>query len=152
MYNLEKILQFEEGKKLTAYIDTEGYLTVGIGHNLDSDKALSILGRELKKGSKITEEECAKLFSYDLQNVMIKIARNIPYFESLKEKYKILLINMFFQLKNPLSFENTLKAIKEDRPNDVVKGIQRSLWYKQTPNRCARLIKLVKDEQVKEWL
>ena len=39
-----------------------------------------------------------------------------------------------------------------DLMGDVAKGIKSSLWYKQTPNRCARLIKLIKDEQVKEWL
>lgn len=154
MYDIKKILQFEEGKKLKAYVCSEGFLTVGIGHNLDSDKALPILERRLKKGDYITEAECNALFQYDLNRVMANIIKKLPYFSTLAEKYQILLINMVFQLgiTGTLAFKNTLKAIKEDRPLQVTQGIQQSKWFTQTPNRCARLIKLVKDEQVKEWL
>jgi hypothetical protein len=61
---------------------------------------------------------------------------------------------MVFQLgiNRTLAFKNTLQAIKEDRPLYIIQGIQHSKWFRQTPNRCARLIKLIKDEQVKEWL
>jgi GH24 family phage-related lysozyme (muramidase) len=154
MYDIIKVLQFEEGKKLKAYVCSEGYLTVGIGHNLDSDKALSILDRVLSKGDVITEDECKKLFQQDIIRVKANIAQHLPYFPTLATKYQLLLINMVFQLgiSGTLAFKNTLQAVKEDRPLQVEQGIQRSKWFRQTPNRCARLIKLVKDEEVKEWL
>lgn len=154
MYDIAKVLLFEEGKKLQAYICSEGYLTVGIGHNLDSDMAIQILGRTLKKGDNITEKECQELFDRDLRKVRAGLSLHIPYFTTLTEKYQILLINMVFQLgiNGTLAFKNTLQAIKEDKPLQVAQGIQQSKWFRQTPNRCARLIKLVKDEQVKEWL
>ena len=153
MYNIIKILAFEEGKKLSVYKCTKGFLTVGIGHNLDADPVLDILHRKLKLHDTITEEECNKLFQIDLEKVSKSINRNIPWFNILPEKYKIVIINMVFQLgiNGTLKFKNTLQAIKENNPDKVITGMKASQWYKQTPNRVNRLIKIVQELPVPEY-
>jgi len=151
--NIQKMIEFEEGKRLDAYRDTRGILTVGIGHNLESDSALDILKRRVKETDKITESECTALFERDLKNVYASIKRKIPFFDGLEEKYKPVIINMVFQMgiNGTLAFKNTLKAMQGDNHIAVISGILHSNWYKQTPNRVERLMRLVRDERVKEY-
>jgi lysozyme len=153
MTNIQKMIAFEEGKRLDAYPDTKGVLTVGIGHNLEADSALDILKRHVRLHDKITEEECTALFKRDLDKVYAGIKRNIPWFDGLQEKYKPVIINMIFQMGigGTLEFKNTLKAMHDNRPLAVEKGMRNSKWFRDTPNRVNRLILLVKGETVKGY-
>jgi len=153
MVNIQKMIEFEEGKRLDVYLDSEGILTVGIGHSLIADSALDILKRHIKLHDKITEAECTALFERDLKNVYALIKRKIPFFDGLEEKYKPVIINMVFQMgiNRTLAFKNTLKAMTDDRHLAVIEGMKNSKWYKQTPNRVNRLILLVQDKSVKEY-
>lgn len=153
MINIEKMIAFEEGKKLKAYKCTRGFLTVGIGHNLDTDPVDHILHRKINLGDSITESECNLLFKYDMDNVYQNIKRYMPWFDSLKEKYKPVIINMVFQMgiNGTLCFKNTLKYMQEDKPENVIKNMKASKWYKQTPNRVNRLIKLINEQTVPEY-
>jgi len=153
MVSIQKMIEFEEGKRLDAYLDSEGVLTVGIGHNLESDSAMDLLKRHVKLHDKITEDECTALFERDLKNVYASIKRKIPFFDGLEEKYKPVIINMVFQMgiNSTLAFKNTLKAMADDRHLAVIEGMKNSKWYKQTPNRVNRLILLVQDKPVKDY-
>jgi len=153
MVNIQKMIAFEEGYRLDAYLDTKGILTIGIGHNLEADSALDILKRHVKLHDKITEAECTALFERDLKNVYASIKRKIPFFDGLEEKYKPVIINMVFQMGigGALAFKNTLKAMADDRYLAVIDGMKASKWYKQTPNRVNRLILLVQDKSVRDY-
>jgi lysozyme len=150
--DVAKMLTFEEGKRLKAYLCSQGYKTVGIGHNLDADPAMSILKRTVRLGTSITEKECAALFEYDLKNVYAKMSRALPEWTTFEKKYQYILISMFFQLKNPMAFKNTIANMRLDRPEAVVMGIKKSAWYKQTPNRCDRLIQVARGIVPKEYV
>lgn len=143
--DVRKMLIVDEGKKLTAYHCSEGFLTVGIGHNLDADPALSILNRHVRLHGVITEAECTALFEQDLAKVTRGIQQRMPYFDALTEKYQVVIINMVFQMgiDGVLKFKNTLQAMRRNDVTAVVTGIERSLYYKQTPARATRMIKLV---------
>jgi len=153
MVNIKKMIEFEEGKRLDAYPDTKGILTVGIGHNLIADSALDILKRHVNLHDKITEAECAALFERDLKNVYASIKRKIPFFDGLEEKYKPVIINMVFQMgiNGTLAFKSTLAMMQQNRPAATVSEMLDSKWYQQTPNRVNRLILLVQDKPVKEY-
>jgi GH24 family phage-related lysozyme (muramidase) len=150
--DVAKMLTFEEGKRLKAYLCSQGYKTVGIGHNLDADPAMGILKRTVRLGTTITEKECAALFEHDLKGVYAKLSRALPEWTTFEKKYQYVLISMFFQLKNPMAFKNTINNMRLDRPEAVIAGIKSSLWYKQTPNRCDRLIQVIKGVAPKEYV
>lgn len=61
---LMRQLEIDEGKKLKVYYDTEGLLTVGIGHLIKNTDPPEI--RNLKVGDSITEDQCRELFNNDL--------------------------------------------------------------------------------------
>jgi lysozyme len=46
---------------------------------------------------------------------------------------------MFFQLKNPLAFHDTLLAMRDGRWSDAKAGMLNSAWAHQTPGRVQRM-------------
>ena len=154
MINIEKMIRFEEGLKLQAYLCSEGFLTCGIGHNLESDPALDILKRQVKLNEKITEQESQSLFSRDLQRTAIQIKKNIKNFDKLDKNYQAVLINMGFQMgvTRLLQFKNMLAAMAKDDKAKVVASMKDSLWFKQTPNRANRLIDVVNGKIPSEYV
>lgn len=153
MIDIEKMIASDEGKKLKAYPCSRGFKTVGIGHNLESDSALDILNRHLDMGDRITEAECTALFKRDMANVYAGIKRNMPYFDDLKDKYKPVIVNMIFQMgiNGVLKFKDTLSCMIKDDVDGAESGIIASKYYKQTPERAERMIKLIKGEKVPEY-
>lgn len=150
---IEDMIRYDEGEKLVVYTCTRGFKTVGIGHNLEANKSLDILHRSLNIGDKITKEESSALFQQDLDIVFAGIRKNLFFFETVKPKYQLVLINMIFQMGigGVLKFKNTLKAMQEDNAFLVESGIKNSAWYKQTPNRAQRMIGVVREEIPKEY-
>lgn len=143
--NIEKMLRYDEGYSLKVYLCTQGFKTVGIGHNLDADPAKHILKRTLKVGDFITKEEATTLFNYDYNKVKIGIAQHMPTFSILEEKYQIVITNMVFQMgiNGVLAFHNTLDAMQRNDTKAVVSGIENSKYYKQTTNRAKRMISII---------
>jgi len=56
-----------EGKSLTAYKDTGGVWTIGVGHTGP------VHGQPITAGDAITEQECAQLFQADLGPVLAQV-------------------------------------------------------------------------------
>ena len=152
--NIQKMLTFEESNKLVAYFCSEGYLTCGIGHNLDTNPAPEILNRKINKGDNITNEESQKLFERDLNMTIAQLKHNLPYFDNLDKKYQVVLINMAFQMgcNGILKFKHMLSAMKGNNDEDVINSMKDSLWYKQTTNRANRLIAVINNNPPKEYL
>jgi len=153
MINIEKMISSDEGKKLNAYLCTRGFKTVGIGHNLDADSSLDILKRKLNIGDKITEAECSALFKRDLDNVYAGIKRNMPFFDTLDDKYKPVIINMIFQMgiNGVMAFKNTLQAMRDNNAQKAIAGIRASKYHSQTPERAERMVSLIEGKKVKEY-
>lgn len=149
----EKMLVFEEGRRLVTYRCTKGFLTVGVGHNLDSDPAMHILKRKMKLGSTITVLECIQLFNLDFDKVFQLLDGNIKDWKSFKLKYQLILISMVFQMGmgTTLKFKNTIKMMRTDNHLGVKDGIKNSAWYKQTPKRCERLMMVAQGVLPKEY-
>lgn len=107
--NLNRIADYikkSEGYKESAYRDSKGYLTIGIGHKLvPSDKVLfnelfsgSIDYNKINNGtSKLNKSQILKLFSYDL-NKRLKIAKQkYPKFTSFPEQTQAALLDSIFR-------------------------------------------------------
>jgi len=146
MVDLRKMLGYDEGLRLTAYLCPARKLTVGYGHNLDADKALSILHRNINIGDKITLDEADKLLDYDIQKAVSGINKKLPGFSDLQEKYRVVLINMAFNIgiNGILTFKNTIKSMFANNDVAVIAGIKNSAYYRQVTNRANRMISIIK--------
>lgn len=154
MINISKMLDNDEGTRYKTYYCSEGFKTVGRGHNLDADPALHILGRHLKIGGKITREECEALFAYDLEKVKKGIQRKIYFFGNLPENLQAILINMTFQMgiNGVCQFKRMLEGMRTNNIELICRSIEDSKYYKQTPNRAERMILLANGVVPPEYL
>ena len=138
--NLEKLeaqLAIDEGKRLTAYLDTVGVLTVGIGHNCAADPVPGVL----KAGDSIDDETCSELFREDIQESIDQLDKHLPWWSNLDDVRQNVLANMVFNLgiHGLLQFRNTLKFIECHSYEMAADGMLASLWARQVGDRAKRL-------------
>lgn len=127
---LETQLRRDEGEVLSAYTDSEGYLTIGIGRLIDK-----------RKGGGISKAESSYLFANDVDAKSAEVYAALPWAKKLDEARQGVLLNMAFQMgtNGLLGFKNTLAMIQSGKYDQAADGMLQSLWARQTPARAARL-------------
>jgi lysozyme len=132
---LEKELRRDEGVRRNPYKDTEGYLTVGIGYNLDA--------RPLPEGVTLplSDKEISLLFNINIVDVVKGLDMHIPWWSRLDEVRQRVMANMAFNLGiyGLLGFRNTLAFIEKGDYKAASAGMRKSKWYKQVGRRAERL-------------
>lgn len=95
-------LRRHEGVRSRPYRDTEGYLTIGVGHNLDAEG--------------ICAEAIDAQLAYDIQKKAIEpLDRELPWWKEQPESVQRALINLCFNLgiSGLLKFTQTLPLIEK---------------------------------------
>lgn len=148
------MLRLDEGLKLTIYKDTLGYWTIGIGHLLTKvkDKAVAIAELDKLVGRKtngvITEAEARTIFKKDVEKATKQIKQSkilSPIYDKVSPIRKMAIINMVFQMgiAGAESFKNSLTLVSNSYYTQAGINLRKSKWYKQTPNRAERVIKVL---------
>jgi lysozyme len=133
---LKAELERDEGRRLTAYRDSLGYWTIGVGHLLGSSPRMS----------SITDAECDALFVADVQAAEKFLDTHLPsaqYWAPYhgEAPYRAL-VNMAFNLgPKLLEFKKFLAALSGAEPDftTAAKEMLDSLWAKQVGDRAQRL-------------
>lgn len=143
-----------EGEKLHVYICTAGFKTIGVGRNIETkgltkeecDKLNlgtyeknSVIAKLEVRG--ITKEESRYLLSNDIDYFTDELNKRLPWFISLPETAKIVLVNMAFNLGTGalLKFSKTLALISSGKFREASKEMLNSSWSKQVGNRAIEL-------------
>ncbi len=134
---LESQLAADEGKRLTAYLDTVGVLTVGIGHNCVGKPVPGVL----KAGDTIDDETCTRLFKDDIEVSIEELNVHLPWWSKMDDVRQNVLANMVFNLgiTNLLQFKNTLRFMEHGSYALAADGMRQSLWARQVGDRAKRL-------------
>lgn len=129
--NITEQLREDEGERLTAYRDSEGYLTIGIGVLIDA-----------QKGGGITKEESQMLFRNRLNKKEAELNAKFPTYGNLDDARAGVLLNMSYQLgvEGVLGFKNMLNAVRRKDWAEAARQMKDSKWYRQTPERAERLM------------
>lgn len=124
-------LKADEGSRATAYQDTMGYLTIGVGRLIDSRKP----GAGLRPG------EIEILLRNDVEDRITALGNALPWFYELDEARQGVLVNMAFQMGTAglLSFKTALGLVEVGKYADAADQMLRSRWAQQTPARAKRL-------------
>lgn len=119
-----------EGYRRSAYQDSKGYWTIGIGRLID---------KKLNGG--LTKEEAQYLLMNDLDRCAKELDVKLPWWSGLSENRRYVLLNMCFNLgiNKLLGFKNTLKMIQDGNYEGAAKGMLNSLWAKQVGDRAKEL-------------
>jgi len=124
---LEADLTSEEGRKRSAYRDSLGYWSIGIGRCIDD-----------RSGGGLSDLEIDFLFQNDVNSHMADLYAALPWVRDLSEPRQRALCNMAFQMgvAGLCKFHGMLMALQAHKWQDAVDDAMASLWAKQTPNRA----------------
>lgn len=136
---LLKRLEGEEGFRGLAYDDATGLsvkapvgkLTIGYGLNLETR---GLMPNEAEFIACNIIDEC-----------YTKLAKDLPYFESLDEPRKVVLIDMGFNMGTDgvEAFHNTLNLISGGFYKNAAAQMRKSNWYSQLPRRAESLCQMM---------
>lgn len=134
--NLDRLanaLRDEEGLRLRPYRCPNGYLTIGIGRNLDT------------KG--ISREEAWHLLYNDIEECTSQLNEHIPWWKTLDDQRREVLVQMCFQLgiMGLLRFMNFIDYLKQGDYDKAADEMLNSKWAKQdSPERAQRLADIMR--------
>ena len=129
-------LRRDEGTKATAYKDSLGFDTIGVGRLIDSRKP----------GAGLRPDEIDYLLRNDINDRVQALTKALPWFDRLDEVRRGALINMAFQLGTAglLEFSYTLGLVRDGKYAEAAEQMLKSKWATQTPARAKRLAEQMK--------
>jgi lysozyme len=126
-------LKRDEGCKLTAYRDTLGIWTVGVGH------------AHVAPGTVWTQEQCDAALADDIGKAEAHLDANAPWWRSLTDARQDVMVNLCFNMgwgdgsHGLSSFKHTLEAIRLKLYSAAAEGLLASKWAGQVHGRAQRL-------------
>lgn len=137
--NIIDQLKREEGVRASAYQDSLGYWTIGVGRLIDA-----------RKGGGLSDDEIEYLLANDVRKKTAEVRAALPWFDSLNEPRQAVLVGMAFQMGTAglLGFKQTLGAVRDEKYANAAGLMLQSSWAKQTPGRANRLARQM---ETGEW-
>ncbi|MBV8061446.1 MAG: glycoside hydrolase family protein [Alphaproteobacteria bacterium] len=137
-------LRADEGEKLTAYLDSLGLWTVGVGHLIDPKRGAdpAPFGVDLRGGGIITSAQSAMLLEVDIKHKSEELDEKLPWWRNLTDNRQRVIMNMAFQMgvDGLMKFRHALMAMQNGDFNEAKRQMLDSDWAKhQTPQRAWRL-------------
>jgi len=127
---LRSQLIYDEGVRSSAYLDSEGFLTIGVGRLIDE-----------KKGGKLSADEIEYLLDNDIDRVINQAIREFDWYQDLSETRVEVILNMIFNLGigGIKKFENMVNALERHDWEDAAREMLDSKWSGQVGQRAIRL-------------
>ena len=118
------MLKRHEGLRTFPYNCSQGFLTCGVGRNLDANG--------------ISEEEAHYLLYNDIKKVQEELTKNWGVWRTFPEKARMVCIDMAFQMgiTGFMSFRETRKLMELGKWLEASEEVLRSRYAVQTPNRA----------------
>lgn len=130
---LSQDLKKDEGVRKSAYRDSLGYLTIGVGRLIDP-----------RKGGQLSDEEIELLLQNDIQKCKVDIENESWYLSCETDEQRRALLNMRFQLGIGIrSFHVFLDLCTQKKWAQAAEDLSHTAYAHQVPERCARIQKLL---------
>lgn len=126
-YTVDELLIYHEGLRLKPYTDAGNKLTIGVGRNLED--------------SGITRDEALLLLHNDIDRVTNALDQKLPWWKSLSDVRKKVLISMAFNLGvgGLLKFSGMLSALQDGDYSTAAEHMLASKWASQVGTRAIEL-------------
>lgn len=140
----KELLRFHEGERLTAYRDSLGFWTIGVGHLLPRPKSPEWAGY------RITKEESDRLFDKDLNHHVALVAKYASWAMAFDEVRRYVIFDMTFNLGvEPFDgdgYKDWPIFVRQLRANDwaaAAANMRSTLWARQVKGRAERLARMI---------
>ena len=144
--NLQKVLKFEEGLRLTPYICSEGYLTAGFGTKISNLKGLDPKDFPIKFTPDIAEQ----FLQNDVASMEAALARSSKgkIFAKLDLDRRAIILSMVYQMgvSGVTKFPAMWRALDAQNWEEAGKEALDSVWASQTPERAGRHARVLAGE------
>ena len=143
---IAKRLEFHEGKRAESYYCSGGFLTQGIGHNLQANPLTNAQKAKIKDLKHWTDNEIKMVLYDDIKQCKFIMSQMIKGFDDFDDERQYALIDMCFQLGayGVSKFKNMLSAMREGDWDKASKECLNSKYARQTPKRAERIAYLIK--------
>lgn len=143
-----ELLKFHEGEKLTAYRDSLGFWTIGVGHLLPRPKS-----PEWAKYT-ITQAESDRLFNDDWHHHISLVAQYAPWAMKFDEVRRYVVFDMTFNLGIEPFDGDGIKdwpiLVGQLKAHDwaaAARNMRSTLWARQVKGRAERLARMIETGQ-----
>jgi len=125
----------EEGSRNTVYKDSQGFLTVGVGHKV-------VPADNLKLGDTISSTRLNQFFAQDIAKAFSAAKSQARELDKYNVEMIARLTSVNFQLGTGwrYKFPNTWAFIKAGNVQAAIRNLTQSSWYRQTPNRVVAFV------------
>lgn len=129
-------LKRDEGWVPHAYQDHLGYWTIGYGFLIDE-----------RKGGRLPKHIGNQWLQWEIEQRWRELTDAEPWLDDQPEDVQRALANMAYQLgvSGVLRFRKMLAALRSGDREKAAEEMINSKWHAQTPERCERLAKLVRE-------
>lgn len=142
---LKADLVHHEGKRNNPYFDSRGYVTFGIGRNLEGKPLTDAERAEGLRLGFSSDAFVDLLFQRDVRDAVTDLEQLAPWVVAHPEPVQRALANMSFQMgySRLAKFAPSFSLIQSRRYKDAGQRLRRSLWARQTPKRAHDVISLI---------
>lgn len=132
---LFKQLRMHEGVEKFPYKCTAGYLTIGVGRNIEERGLL--------------DDEIDFLLDNDIEVVLNEVSVTFDWFFDLSEVRQRVIADMIFNLGLPRfkQFKNMIAALEEGDWSEAANQMMDSKWAKQVGARAERLRDMMETDE-----
>lgn len=130
--DLREMIKLHEGLRLFPYTDTQGFLTVGWGHNLSA------------KG--LTHTQASMILTDDIAEAKAACVRAFPWFGALDEVRQAAMVDLCFNMgiASLSLFKTTLGLIRDGQYVESSKQLMNSLYARQVGHRAVRIAEMLR--------
>lgn len=135
--NAQQLIEYDEGRKLTPYVDTTGHLTFGVGHNMSAaplcPQALLLLNQAVDVQ-----------FAHD-QAEALDTLDGYPWYADLDPVRQAALLDMLFNLGSTIfsQFTTFLAYMARSTWNLAADDLRTTRVYRELPVRYERLAQMI---------
>lgn len=135
---MEKVIQLlrkHEGVEKHAYTCSAGYVTIGVGRNIDEVGGLGL-----------SDEEINFLLKNDIERCIVELTMAFDWFEGLDEVRKDAMINLVFNLglSRLMKFEKALFAMSNQDWETASEEFLDSRWAEQVGARATEVAQMIR--------
>lgn len=137
-----RLIQLEEGCRLTAYKDSRGVWTIGWGYNLEAHG----YARDECEGLTWTQQQADAALADEIQAVLAELDRRWPKWRDLDEVRQAAVVSSVYQLGAPgaAKFVSTIRALTDRNWSAAAVQMSASRWAQQTPARVMRNAEMIR--------